>query len=101
MGRPTIRPNSRFNHLPEQFPVGATYVVEGRGGADGNFRAMARYVLLPSGQRINLPAEAHRPAAPAATRVLPFRNRTDTKQSQANGRHRGGRKKIVSGHGTT
>jgi hypothetical protein len=98
MGRPTIRPNSRLNYLPEQFPVGATYVVEGRGGADGNFRAVARYVLLPSGRRINLPTEAHRPAG---TRVLPFRTRADTLQSQANGRHRGGRKKIASGRGTT
>jgi hypothetical protein len=99
MGRPTIRPNSRLNRLPEQFPVGATYVVEGRGGADGRFRALARYVLLPSGRRINLPAEAHRPAA---TRVLPFRNHAaDTMQLQANGRHRGSRKKIASGRGTT
>ena len=47
-------PKNRPSQLPRRFPVGATYVVEGFGGADGNLRVIARYVVLPSGQRINV-----------------------------------------------
>lgn len=42
------------SELPKQFPVGTTYVVEGRGGEAGNLRVFSRYVVLPDGQRINL-----------------------------------------------
>jgi hypothetical protein len=45
------------NRLPKQFPVGTTYVVEGRGGEDGNLRVFSRYVVLPDGQRIDLGAD--------------------------------------------
>ena len=34
----------------------AKYVVEGYGGEEGNLRVTARYVVLPGGQRINVPA---------------------------------------------
>jgi hypothetical protein len=44
------------SQLPRRFPVGATYVVEGIGGAEGHLRVIARYVVLPSGQRMNIPA---------------------------------------------
>ncbi len=40
--------------LPKRFPVGTTYVVEGRGGEDGDLRVFSRYVVLPGGERINL-----------------------------------------------
>ncbi len=40
--------------LPKRFPVGTTYVVEGRGGEHGDLRVFSRYVVLPGGQRINL-----------------------------------------------
>jgi hypothetical protein len=40
--------------LPRRFPVGAKYVVEGYGGAEGQLRVIARYVVLPGGQRINV-----------------------------------------------
>src|ERR1700675_1999861 len=43
--------------LPKRFPVGARYVVEGRGGEDGHLRVFSRYVVLPGGQRINVPCE--------------------------------------------
>jgi hypothetical protein len=42
------------DRLPRQFPVGARYVVEGYGGAEGRLRVSARYILLPGGQRINV-----------------------------------------------
>jgi hypothetical protein len=48
--------------LPEQLPVGASYVVEGYGGESGNLRVISRYVLMPDGSCINVPAafyEAH------------------------------------------
>ena len=40
--------------LPRRFPVGAKYVVEGYGGAEGQLRVIARYVVLPGGRRINV-----------------------------------------------
>ena len=43
--------------LPTRFPVGAKYVVEGRGGEDGQLRVFSRYVVLPGGRRIKLPAD--------------------------------------------
>jgi hypothetical protein len=43
--------------LPKRFPVGARYVVEGRGGEDGHLRVVSRYVVLPGGQRINVPSD--------------------------------------------
>ena len=43
--------------LPKRFPVGARYVVEGHGGEDGHFRVFSRYVVLPGGQRINVPSD--------------------------------------------
>lgn len=46
------------SRLPKRFPVGTTYVVEGRGGEDGNLRVFSRYVVLPDGRRINLGADS-------------------------------------------
>jgi hypothetical protein len=48
--------NYRMIQLPRRFPVGATYVVEGVGGAEGHLRVTARYVVMPGGGRINIPA---------------------------------------------
>jgi hypothetical protein len=70
---------SQARRLPERFPVGATYVVEGFGGGNGDLRVIARYVVLPGGQRINVPAELSVPAP----RALAFRRRSNAKQSQA------------------
>jgi hypothetical protein len=41
--------NYRPSQLPRRFPVGATYVVEGVGGAEGHLRVIG-------GRRINIPA---------------------------------------------
>ena len=49
--------------LPDQLPVGASYVVEGYGGESGNLRVISRYVLMPDGSRINVPADFGLPAA--------------------------------------
>ena len=94
MGSSTYRAPTR---LPTRFPVGATYVVEGYGGEEGNFRVIARYVVLPGGRRINVPADLSSPPAP---RALAFRRRTNAKQSQPkNGAARSG-KKIAARRGT-
>ncbi len=47
--------------LPRRFPVGATYVIEGYGAQEGDLRVIARYVVLPGGRRINVPADLRGP----------------------------------------
>jgi len=49
--------------LPKRFPVGARYVVEGSGGEDGHLRVFSRYIVLPGGQRINVPSDLDVPPA--------------------------------------
>jgi hypothetical protein len=98
MGLPISRPQKR---LPHRFPVGATYVVEGFGGEDGVLRVVARYVVLPGGQRINVPADA---ARSAALRALPFRRRSEpqrfSKQSRGKRRPQRAGKKFAARRGT-
>ncbi len=64
MGQATA---SWVNRLPKSFPVGAVYVVEGRGGEYGRLRVSARYVVMPDGKHIDLPAKP-RDMAPAPAR---------------------------------
>ena len=54
---------NRPSQLPRRFPVGATYVVEGFGGAEGDLRVIARYVVLPGGRRIDVPTNFSNAAA--------------------------------------
>ena len=77
MGLPMDR---RQGRLPRRFPVGAKYVVEGYGGEEGALRVVARYVVLPGGRRINVPAD---PAIPAPAGALTFRRRPNSKRPQA------------------
>jgi hypothetical protein len=56
--------NGLPKHLPHRFPVGATYVVEGYGGEDGDLRVISRYVVLPGGRRINVPGAVCSPVQP-------------------------------------
>jgi len=75
MRLPSNRSQSR---LPQRFPVGAIYVVEGYGGEAGKLSVIARYVVLPGGRRINVAAD---PALPPSPRALPLRHRPQSKQS--------------------
>jgi len=85
------------SRLPER-PVGATYVVEGFGGEEGNFRVIARYIVLPGGHRINVPDDLSSPLAP---RAAAFRRRASTKKKcQPKTRAASGSKKITARRGT-
>jgi hypothetical protein len=81
--------------LPKRFPVGARYVVEGRGGDEGHLRVISRYVVLPGGQRINVPSDLGQPPALSA--------HTSRHKRVRNGRRpaRMRAKKIMRDAGTT
>jgi hypothetical protein len=87
----------KANRLPKRFPVGTTYVVEGRGGEDGNLRVFSRYVVLPDGERINLGADLGGSGSSRARRA-PTRGENST---QNGGKRRAARpKKILANGGT-
>jgi len=52
--------------LPKRFPVGTTYVIEGRGGGDGRLQVVSRYVVLPGGRRIYVADDFGGPSSPRA-----------------------------------
>jgi hypothetical protein len=81
--------------LPKRFPVGARYVVEGRGGEEGRLRVFSRYVVLPGGQRINIPSDLSRFGAMSvnARRGKPGHGRARPSRTAA--------KKIMRAAGTT
>jgi hypothetical protein len=87
------------SRLPRRFPVGTTYVVEGRGGGDGELRVFSRYVVLPGGQRINLDSDFGGPASPHARGRSRKRGQS---QVQSPEKRRSSRaKKIIAGAGTS
>ena len=93
--------------LPKRFPVGTTYVVEGRGGKDGNLSVFSRYVVLPNGRRINLCPGGHAQNQETAGIATARARRPRGRQSPAPGvtRTRGkgrmaGPKKISANAGT-
>ena len=64
--------------LPKQFPAGTVYVVEGRSGQYGQFRVFSRYIVMPSGRKLEIPADQDKAhpaqlAAAAARRVRGYR----------------------------
>jgi hypothetical protein len=81
--------------LPKRFPIGARYVVEGRGGEDGHLRVISRYVVLPGGQRINVPADPSQPPGLSARAPRHKRSRTRARPSRM------AAKKIMRDAGTT
>ena len=105
----------KTSRLPKRFPVGTTYVVEGRGGEDGNLRVFSRYVVLPDGQRINLgadpslPLKSSRPERPWPPKVVPGSapSRARRPRSRAKARAQNGTKtasarpKKISANGGT
>ena len=49
--------DSLSTRLPDWFPEGTRYVVEGRGGDRGPFHIHLRYLEFPDGRRVALPAD--------------------------------------------
>jgi hypothetical protein len=87
--------DSQSSVLPKRFPVGARYVVEGRGGENGLLRVFSRYVVLPSGQRINIPSDSGQ--LPALSAPAPRHKRARSRSRAA----RTAVKKIMRGAGTS
>jgi len=91
--------NCKQDRLPKRFPVGSTYVVEGRGGENGHLRVFSRYVLLPGGRRIDVASDFGGPGFAGTRRRL---RKRDENQPQAGEKRRSARaKKIMIGAGTT
>ena len=85
--------------LPKRFPVGARYVVEGRGGEDGHLRVFSRYIVLPGGQRINVPSDLSKLGAKfGAMSVHAPRGKRGHRHTRTS---RTATKKIIRGAGTT
>jgi hypothetical protein len=81
--------------LPKRFPVGARYVVEGCGGKDGHLRVFSRYVVLPGGQRINVPSDLSKFGTMSVHAPRGKRGRGQVQASRT------ATKKIMRGAGTT
>jgi hypothetical protein len=90
--RPPV--DSPCSVLPKRFPVGARYVVEGRGGEDGRLRVFSRYVVLPGGQRINVPSDPGQ--LPGLSAPVPRQKRGRNRSRAA----RAATKKIMRSVGT-
>jgi len=83
-----VRRNLR--RLPKRFPIGTTYVVEGHvvqghGNEGGQLQVLSRYVVLPSGQRINLGANLGSPAVPRSGRSRTGNQRSVQGSGQGSG----------------
>jgi len=96
--------NRKQGRLPKRFPVGTTYVVEGRGDPEGHLCVFSRYVVLPGGERINLAADLSAAAATPRNRRIHCRGPRAAQKSAAprTGKQRTERtKKIMATSGTT
>jgi len=108
----------KLRRLPKRFPIGTSYVVEGHivedhaghgSEADGNdagrLQVFSRYVVLPSGQRINLGTNLGGPALPRSRlrshgrKQRPRRGSAKTGQVRIRGKIP--RKKLMARGGTS
>jgi hypothetical protein len=46
--------HSHPDRLPDRFPVGTRYIIEGSGGAEGRLRIHLRYLEFPDGRQLDL-----------------------------------------------
>ena len=63
------------------------------GGEKGNLRLIARYIVLPSGRRINVPADLSRLASP---RAMAFRRHSNSKRFPAKADPKAAAKKFAA-----
>jgi hypothetical protein len=94
----------KLSRLPKSFPIGTTYVVEGHvvegqgDEAGGQLQVFARYVVLPSGQRINLGTNLGTNLGAAVPRGGGSRSRNrGTAGGQAKRRLAGAKKMMADG----
>jgi hypothetical protein len=94
----------KLRRLPKSFPIGTTYVVEGHvveghgDDAGGRLQVFSRYVVLPSGQRINFGANLGSPAAPRGSGTRGRSQGTGRGQTK---RRLASAKKMMAGGGTS
>ena len=62
---------SRSVRLPNRFPVGTKFVIEGRSGGGGQVQVFKRYIELPDGTFFALPT--HSVQRKSGSRALPPR----------------------------
>jgi hypothetical protein len=97
--------NHQSARLPKRFPVGTTYVIEGRGGGEGYLRVFSRYVVLPDGRRIDLSGDFGGPASTRARACAPAmvrsQNRSASQAQNGQKRRTPGAKKIMAAAGTS
>jgi hypothetical protein len=56
---------AKRSRLPSRFPVGTHYIVEGAPGKGGQLTIVSRYLVMPSGERYDLPTAAGQVRKPA------------------------------------
>ena len=86
--------------VPQRLPVGATYVVEGYGGGEGELRVIARYLMLPDGSRINVRGNFSGPTSVRAARAQATRRASNSKRSLPKRRSPRAREKFSARRGT-
>jgi hypothetical protein len=64
--------------LPDRFPVGTRYVIEGRRGGEGRLHVHLRYLEFPDGRQVELPADVPADLAKRSRSSLQRRNRRVT-----------------------
>jgi len=65
--------------LPNRFPVGTKFVLEGRRDAKGRLRILSRYVEFPDGRQVDLLAAKRTPRARSGAGVRRDRARRSLK----------------------
>jgi hypothetical protein len=56
--------------LPKRFPIGTTYVIEGRAGQNGHLRVFSRYIVLPNGRRVSVAGDFGPSRVPTRDRTV-------------------------------
>ena len=98
-----LQRNRKQGRLDKRFPVGTTYVVEGRGDPEGRLCVFSRYVVLPGGERINLAADSSAAATLRNRRIRKSGPRAiqESVTRRPGKRPAGPTKKIMAAAGTT
>ena len=62
------------DRLPDRFPVGTKFVIEGKPAGEGQTQVISRFIEFPDGTRLKLPTR------PAPQKSAPAGRRTRIKQ---------------------